>query len=96
MNDHPGSNHSFNEWLSKCKLADWQKPGDIKFTFAQADLPGKGSNRVIFNIAGNRYRMISKYAFGEREVHLFISWIGTHGEYDRLCRQGNQYFISNY
>ena len=96
MNEQSGSNLSFNEWLSKCKLANWQRPGDIKFTFPQADLLGRGSNRVIFNIAGNRYRMICKYAFGESEVHLFICWIGTHDEYDILCRQGNQYIVSNY
>lgn len=37
-----------------------------------------------------------KYAFGDTQVHLFICWIGTHAEYDRLCKAGEQYSISNY
>ena len=56
---------SFEEWLSKVKLANWNVPGDIKKTFPTADLLGSGSFRVIFNMAGNRYRMICKYGFGE-------------------------------
>jgi mRNA interferase HigB len=55
----------FEEWLSKLKKADWNKPTDIKRTFGSADLLGKGSLRVVFDIGGNNYRLISKYAFGE-------------------------------
>ena len=55
----------FEEWLSKIKRADWNKPADIKNTFSAADLLGKGSLRVVFDIGGNNYRMICKYAFGE-------------------------------
>lgn len=45
-------------------------------TFGATDLLGKSSNRAVFNIGGNTYRMICKYAFGDRKVHLFICWIG--------------------
>src|SRR5688572_12783689 len=79
------SRYSFAEWLSKIKYANWNIPADMQDTVPSADLLGKGSNRVVFDINGNRYRMICKYAFGERQVHLFISWIGTHAEYDKLC-----------
>ena len=75
-------------------MADWQEPEDMQSTFGSADLLGNGSSRVIFDISGNKYRMISKYAFGEKEVHLFICWIGTHAEYSQLCKKGQQYTVS--
>ena len=71
-------------------------PLDILETFGAGDLLGRGSNRVVFDIGGNNYRMICKYAFGERQVHLFICWIGTHAEYDKLCAGREQYTITNY
>lgn len=80
----------------KIKTADWEKPEDIKMTFNSADPLGKGSHRVIFDIAGNNYRMICKYAFGEHEVHLFVCWIGTHAEYTKLCGKNEQYTINLY
>lgn len=45
---HPDSFVSLNEWVNKVKVADWNKPDDIKNTFATADLLGNNSSRVIF------------------------------------------------
>jgi mRNA interferase HigB len=84
------------EWLTKIKFADWETPADMQDTFGSADLLAKHSSRVVFNIGGNKYRMICKYAFGEKEVHLFICWIGTHAEYDKLNDEGRQYSINIY
>lgn len=91
-----GSSIPFIEWLSKAKKADWEKPADIKKTFPSADLLGKGSSRVVFDIGGNNYRMICKYAFGEISVRLYVCWIGTHGEYDKVCNGNKQYTVSGY
>ena len=85
-----------NEWCAKIKYADWKIPADIQGTFPRTDLLGKGTCRVVFDIGGNNYRMIGKYAFGEKQVHLFICWIGTHAEYDKLCQQGAQYTVSEF
>jgi len=93
---NPQSRRSFRHWLSKVRYADWVVPADILRTFAGADLLGSGSNRVVFDVAGNRYRLIAKYVFGSRQVHLFVCWIGTHAEYDRLCRDEKQYEVSDY
>lgn len=93
---HARSKSSFGHWLEKIRYADWDEPGDIKKTFNAADLLGKGSNRVVFDIAGNNYRMICKYAFGEKQVHLFVCWIGTHAQYEALCDNHEQYTRSNY
>lgn len=88
--------HSFEDWLEKIRRADWEKPTDIKATFASADLLGKGSNRVVFDIAGNSYRIICKYVFGGQQVHLFVCWVGTHAAYDLLNKKQEQYIIHQY
>lgn len=93
---HARSKTSFGDWLAKLKYADWEEPSDIKSTFNAADLLGNRSNRVIFDIGGNNYRMICKYAFGEKQVHLFVCWIGTHAEYKKLCDASGQYTVNNY
>jgi len=66
---------------------------EIISTFNSADILGKGSNRVVFNIGGNNYRIICKYYFGDMRVHLFVKWIGTHVAYTKLCNDGKQYEI---
>ena len=93
---HPRSKTSLLDWVEKLKFADWEQPADMKKTFNTADLLGKSSNWVIFDIAGNNFRMICKYVFGTRQAHLFVCWIGTHAEYDKLCKHGEQYTVSSY
>lgn len=90
------SRSSFRLWLTFLKTADWVEPGDILQTFGSADLLGNGSDRVVFNIAGNNYRMICKYHFGVSRVHLYIKWIGTHAEYTKLCDENKQYSVNSY
>ena len=93
---NPRSRLPFEEWLAKLKYADWKKPTDMRSTFGTADLLGKSSSRVVFDIGGNNYRMICKYAFGDKQVHLFVCWIGTHAEYDELCNDNEQFIVSDY
>ena len=87
---------AFRHWIKKLSYADWNEPGDMKRTFNSVDSLGDGSNRFIFNVGGNHYRVLSKYVFGKRKVHLFICWLGTHAEYDKLCDKGVQYVINKY
>ena len=90
------SRASFEIWLSIIKRVDWNAPNEIATTFNSADILGKGSDRVVFNIGGNSFRLIGKYHFGNMRVHLFIKWIGTHAEYTKLCNEGKQYEIDVY
>jgi mRNA interferase HigB len=90
------SRASFEIWLSILKRADWNDPNDIVSTFNNADILGNGSDRVVFNIGGNNYRMICKFHFGYMKIHLFIKWIGTHAEYTKLCNDGKQFEINSY
>ncbi|SDG41836.1 mRNA interferase HigB [Dyadobacter soli] len=94
--DHARSKSSFKNWLTNLKTARWQAPEEIRETYPSADILGNGSDRVVFDIAGNNYRMICKYFFGPNRVHLSICWIGTHAEYTHLCKRGLQYSIYIY
>ncbi len=96
MTLYPGSRAALTGWLQMVRFADWQTPGDILCTFRTADLLGNGSNRVVIDIGGNHYRIIAKYAFGHKQVHLFICWIGTHAEYNVLCKKRQQYRVTEY
>ncbi|WP_026629317.1 type II toxin-antitoxin system HigB family toxin [Dyadobacter alkalitolerans] len=96
VNINAPARQSFGDWLNKIKYADWQQPEDMKSTFNSVDLLGKGSNRVVFNVGGNNYRMICKYVFGEKQIHLFVCWIGTHAAYTTLCKAQKQYHVNVY
>ena len=54
----------FDIWVDKLRSADWNNANDIKETYGSADNIGKSSNRIVFNIGGNNYRMICTYQFG--------------------------------
>ena len=90
------SRTSFEKWFSILKHADWKAPNDITSTFNSADILGIGSDRIVFNIGGNNYRMICRYHFGNKKVHLFIKWIGTHAEYTKLCDDNKQYVVNDF
>lgn len=92
----PEAASGFRNWLRILNTSIWHEPADILKSFVYADILGKGTNRVIFNIGGNKFRCICTYSFGDKFVHLFINWVGTHAEYDKLCKQNLQYTISKF
>ena len=70
-------------WYQFIKTADWATPADIKADFRHASiLPG---GRVIFNIAGNKYRLVIWVNYPFRIV--YIRFIGTHDQYDNIDPQ---------
>jgi len=88
---HCGENNAmikaFGEFKKKLDLVDWNNPSDASKSFNSTDLINcseQGSNRLIFNIGGNKYRMICGYHFGTYKVTLFIKFVGTHKEYDKI------------
>jgi mRNA interferase HigB len=94
--ENAASRIPFRAWFTAVKKANWDNPRDFLSIFGSADLLGNGTNRVIFDIGGNLYRMICRYAFSRLEVRLFICWIGTHAEYTKLCNKKEQYTIRKY
>ena len=77
---HPDTEQYLKTWFETAKNADWKSNHDIKNTYATASI--LKNNRVVFNIVGNKYRLIVKFNF---EKHwAFIRFIGTHKEYDKI------------
>ncbi len=83
-------------WIRTVRSADWKTPENILETFPSADLLGRGTRRVVFDIGGNKYRMICCYAFMLRRVRLYVCWIGTHSDYSKLCKENKQYTITQF
>ena len=67
-------------WYNDAKHAKWKSPADIKAVYRSASFIG--NDRVVFNIKGNSYRLVVaiRYEYGI----VFIRFIGTHQEYDRI------------
>ena len=77
---HPRAEVPLREWYAFVARARWRSTSDIKRDFASASFVGK--NRVVFNIGGNRYRLVvvSLLAIGT----LYVRFVGTHAKYDKI------------
>ena len=67
-------------WVHIVRSAEWSKPTDVKTMFRSADVLKNG--RVIFDIGGNKYRLVA--AIHYRGQRVYIRFVGTHREYDRI------------
>ena len=77
---NPQSKVALEDWYNKTKEANWQCFADIKRTFNSVD--SVGNKRYVFNIKGNDFRLIVLIKF--TVSHVFIRFVGTHAEYDRI------------
>ena len=75
-----GAKGPLEAWYYETKKAEWKSSMDIKEKYSSASIL-KGS-RVVFNIGGNKYRLVVKINFPAQIV--FIRFIGTHKEYDQI------------
>lgn len=76
----PAAKPALDSWYHEASRADWKKPTDIKKQYRSASILKK--NRVVFNIAGNKYRLIVRIDY--KSGIIFIRFIGTHTEYDNV------------
>jgi mRNA interferase HigB len=74
---HPDAKASLESWYAVVSRAAWNTPADMKTVYATADLVGR---RTVFNIAGNKYRLIARINY--RAQLVFVLYILTHSEYD--------------
>jgi mRNA interferase HigB len=75
---HPDAKASLESWYGVVRGATWQTPVEMKQIYPNADLGGR---RTIFNIVGNKYRLIARVNYQTQRV--FVLHILTHAEYDR-------------
>jgi mRNA interferase HigB len=88
--DQKAVNSALNAWFHEALRADWKKPADVVKAYANASIVGP--DRVVFNIKGNDYRLV--VAINYRRQIVFIKWLGTHADYDKIdvktVRYGHQ------
>lgn len=77
---HSQAEAPLRSWFAIVNAADWTGPADVKAQFRSADFVG--DNRVIFDIGGNKYRLVVHVAYPFRRV--LVKFVGTHAEYDRI------------
>jgi len=78
--DHIDAEDPMQTWFLILKKGVFPDPAAVTLKFGTADiLPG---NRVVFNIKGNRYRIVAKINYQTQTV--FIRFVGTHAEYDKI------------
>ena len=76
----PDAKGQLDAWWAEASAARWTTPAEIKEKYRSASILKGG--RVVFNICGNKYRLIVKFEY-ERGLG-FIWFIGTHKEYDQI------------
>lgn len=76
----PRAEQPLKSWHAIAAKADWSSPADIRAIYAKASIVG--GDRVVFDIGGNRYRLVVRFDYTYRIG--FVRFIGTHAEYDRI------------
>ena len=78
---HPRAKAPLQAWHGTVSHSVWSGPADVKAEFG-ATVDFVADNRVIFDIAGNRYRLIVHVAYTHK--HVLVKFAGTHAEYDKI------------
>ena len=77
---HPDAEQPLRAWYHATRIADWRTPADITRVYANASIVGE--NRVVFNIKGNKYRLVVAINYPYRVC--YVRFVGTHQAYDRI------------
>jgi len=77
---HADSEQPLKAWHQIIKQKNFQSPNEIKQLFPSASFIL--NNRAVFNIAGNKYRLVVYFRYDIKIV--YIRFIGTHAEYDKI------------
>ena len=85
--DHRAVRAALEAWFHEVRQADWKNPADVKADYGNASIVGP--DRVVFNIKGNDYRLVT--AVDYRRAIVFIKWLGSHKQYDKIDARTVQY-----
>ncbi|MCO4760824.1 MAG: type II toxin-antitoxin system HigB family toxin [Myxococcales bacterium] len=77
---HAAAEQPLKAWFAEVSKANWTSMADIKRRYRHASVID--SERVVFNIGGNKYRLIAKLWFPGQTV--WVKFIGTHKQYDAI------------
>lgn len=77
---HRDAEQPLKAWYAEATNATWRTPADIKALYRHASIVG--DNRVVFNVAGNKYRLVVKFHYNAGIG--YVRFVGTHEEYDKI------------
>ncbi len=77
---HKDSEQQLKSWFQETNSVEWKNPKQIKKEYPSASF--LANNRIVFNIKGNKYRLIVKINYDHNI--LWVRFIGTHAEYDKI------------
>ncbi len=77
---YPDAEQPLRSWHGEVKRATWRTPADVKAKYRSASVLRGG--RVVFNVGGNKYRLVVKINYSFQVV--YVQFIGIHREYDRI------------
>jgi mRNA interferase HigB len=78
---HPEAEIPLRTWYAKASGAVWRSPQDVKMEYG-ATVDFVGDNRIVFDIAGNKYRLIVHVSY--RYKRVLVKFIGTHKDHDKI------------
>ena len=78
--ENADAEQSLKAWFTEASNADWASPAAVKAAFGTASIVA--NNRVVFNICGNKYRLVVRINYPYRVI--YIRFIRTHAQYDRI------------
>ena len=67
-------------WYEEALRSEWTSPHAVQLHYATASFVGR--NRVVFNIGGNKYRLVVEMQY--RAGIAWVKFVGTHAEYERI------------
>ncbi len=77
---HAPARDALRAWYAEALAAAWATPKQVKAQYPKASVIA--NNRMVFNIAGNQYRLIVSMNYKFKAV--YIQFFGTHAEYDGI------------
>jgi mRNA interferase HigB len=77
---YPAAATALQEWYHELVKADFKNFNELKKVYGNASLVS--DDRVVFNIMGNKYRLVVRIVFGFKAIQ--VKWFGTHAEYDKI------------
>ncbi len=76
----PDSEVALRAWFHEAEGASWQNSAELKSKYGSASIVS--SERVVFNICGNKYRIVVLMDYIRRG--MLIRFVGTHEQYDKI------------
>ncbi len=78
--DRPLLKAALGAWVHEVKKARWSNAADLRRSYATARIIS--SERIVFDIKGNDYRLVAAVDFEKRIV--WIKWLSTRRDYDKI------------